>query len=933
MKRFGHFLLILSLSIRPLFAQTYLDANAPIEERVEDLLSRMTLEEKVGQMSQVERRYLISDDDITTYFLGSILSGGGSSPSSNSPESWADMYDGYQSKALATRLGIPIIYGVDAIHGHNNLIGAVIFPHNIGLGATRNPDLVREVSRITAIEVAATGIDWTFAPCIAVPRDERWGRTYEGFGETPELQIMMAGPAVHGFQGDSLSDPESILACAKHYVGDGGTTGGQDQGNTELDEATLRAIHLPGYIEAVETGVGSIMASFSSWNGEKLHGHKYLLTDVLKTELGFEGFVISDWNGIDQIPGDYTNNVRQSINAGMDMVMIPEHYIEFISTLTGFVNEGDVNEDRVDDAVRRILRQKFALGLFENPYTDRTLTELAGSAAHREVGRQAVRESLVLLAKKDGILPLQKSGQKILIAGQHADHIGYQCGGWTISWQGFFWNADIGTTILEAIENTVTGSEVIYSQNGTGENDADIAVAVVGETPYAEGVGDSNDLHLAADHIRMIQDLKRSGMKVVLILISGRPMIIDSVLPYTDAVFAAWLPGTEGQGIADILFGDYQPSGKLGHSWPRSMDQIPINFGDENYDPLFAYDHGLSTLDDLPTGTAPEYYGGAVADDGSFIHLSFTRNLNVSDIPVSDFTVSINGTTIDVDSVGPAENDKKDLILYPAVTIQSGDHVSLQYSGNNLQSADGTPAQSFSSQELYNILTDNSVVYTISDTIQAEDYFDMEGIQTETCTDAGGGLNVGWIDEGDWLSYQISVPQTGEYFLHYRIASLDAGGQATVLFDNEPVATTSFPETGGWQNWTTVEQAVSLQAGQGIMKILCDKEGFNINWITIETSAAVENAGMLPSDISLMQNYPNPFNAETTIPYSLSSPGLVVIKIFNLQGRELQTLVQKYQTAGDHSVRWNAQDYASGVYLLQLSANGYKKTLKLLLQK
>ena len=926
-------IIIFISAINPLYPQTYLDPDASIEERVQDLLSRMTLEEKIGQMTQVGRQYLQPDDDITTYFLGSLLSGGGSAPSDYSPEGWANMYDDYQARALNTRLGIPLIYGVDAIHGHNNLVGAVIFPHNIGLGATRDPDLVREVCRITAIEVAGTGIDWTFAPCIAVPRDERWGRTYEGFGETPELQVMMAGPAVSGFQGDSLSDSNSILACAKHYVGDGGTTGGEDQGNVEIDEAELRAIHLPGYIEAIESGVGSIMASYNSWNGEKIHGNKYLLTDVLKNELGFEGFVVSDWSGIDQLPGDYTSDVEQSINAGLDMVMVPERYELFISTLTGLVNNGLVSQERIDDAVTRILRQKFALGLFEHPFTDRSLTGLVGSAGHREVGRQAVRESLVLLAKKDGILPLAKNGKKILVAGLHADNEGYQCGGWTISWQGFYWKSDDGTTILEAIENTVEGSEVVYSSDGADVTDADIAVAVIGETPYAESYGDRNDLSVVSSQRQMVQNLKKSGMPVVLILISGRPLIIDSVLPYTDAVFAAWLPGTEAQGIADILFGDYQPTGKLGHSWPRSMDQIPINFGDENYDPLFEYGHGLSSLEDSSPGTAPEYYAGAVADNGSYLHLSFTRDLNLSDVSASNFTIRINASEAAPDSLRLQNNDNKTLLLYPSKSLQSGDDVTVRYNGSGLKSTDGTPVTSFGNQKLYNIVTDNSEVYTIPCTIQAEDYFDMQGIQTEECSDTDGGLNVGWIDQGDWLTYQIYVPQTGEYHLKYRIASLSTAGEATAFFDDQLLTSTTFPVTGGWQVWTTVEQIVSLEAGQGILKILCKESGFNINWIAIEATSAVEYKNVSPSDITLMQNYPNPFNAETTIPYYLNSPCTISIRIFDLRGREIQILVEKQQSAGFHAVQWDGCSYPSGVYLIQLTANGYTKTGKLLLQK
>jgi beta-glucosidase len=436
-----------------LLAQTppYLDPNLPIDERVEDLLARMSLDEKVGQMTQVDRSALTNIDHIKDYYLGSILSGGGSVPESNTPAGWADMYDQYQQKALETELKIPLIYGVDAVHGHNNLLNAVIFPHNIGLGCTRSEELVEEAARITAIEVAATGIDWNFGPCVAVPRDERWGRTYEGFSESPELTAQLGEAAIRGYQGDTLSENISILACAKHFIGDGGTTGGDDQGNTEIDESTLREIHLPPYISAVENGVGSIMASFSSWNGDKVHGSKYLLTDLLKNELGFDGLLVSDWAAIDQLPGDYSSDVAAAINAGIDMVMVPYDYTTFISTLKFQVTLENISIDRIDDAVRRILKAKFELGLFEQPLTDRSLFNLVGSEEHREVARQAVRESLVLLKKKDSILPLPESGTKILVAGEHADNLGYQCGGWTIEWQGKSGDLTEGTTLLEGI--------------------------------------------------------------------------------------------------------------------------------------------------------------------------------------------------------------------------------------------------------------------------------------------------------------------------------------------------------------------------------------------------------------------------------------------------------------------------------------------------
>jgi beta-glucosidase len=580
--------------------------------KVRELLSRMTLEEKIGQMTQAEQDALKDVNDIQKYFLGSLLSGGNSDPKAgNSLAAWTDMCDGYQEHALKTRLRIPILYGADAVHGHNNVLGAVIFPHNVGLGCTRNPKLVESAARVTAEEVRATGVNWTFAPCVTVPRDERWGRTYEGFGEAPELARTLGEAAVRGLQRNDLGDPLSVLACAKHFVGDGGTMIGTagfpnpegkhllDQGDTQLSEADLRRIHLQGYISTVKAGVGSIMPSYNSWNGVKVSGIKRLLTDILKLELGFEGFLISDYKAVNQITKDYKEAIGISINAGMDMVMVPTEYEQFFNLLLELVKEGKVPMARIDDAVTRILRVKFAMGLMNksrSPLADRRLHKTFGSAKHRQVARECVRQSLVLLKNEKGTLPLSKKLARIHVGGKSADDIGNQCGGWTIEWQGKSGEVTPGgTTILKAIQNTVSrATRVTFSKDGSGAAGADVGIVVIGETPYAEGVGDRDDLALAAEDVTAINNMKQAGIPVVVVLFSGRPMIINDALGRCDAFVAAWLPGTEGQGVTDVLFGDHKPTGKLSRSWPRSMAQIPINVGDKNYDPLFKYGFGLT---------------------------------------------------------------------------------------------------------------------------------------------------------------------------------------------------------------------------------------------------------------------------------------------------------------------------------------------------
>jgi beta-glucosidase len=573
----------------------YQDPTQPVVARVADLLGRMSLDEKIGQMTQAERN-AVSAADITNSRIGSLLSGGGSAPSPNNATSWANMYDNFQNAARATPLAIPMIYGVDAVHGHNNVAGATIFPHNIGLGATRDPELVQRIGKATAEEVSGTGIDWDFAPCLCVARNDRWGRTYESFGEQPEIASSMA-TLITGLQGAKLSDPGSVLATAKHYIGDGGTTGGVDQGNTQVTEAELRSVHLPPFREAIARNVGSVMITYSSWNGVKLHGHKYLITDVLKNELGFKGLVVSDWNAIDQIdgqPGFTAAEVRDSINAGLDMIMVPTEWRTFITYLRQEVQAGRVPMSRIDDANRRILTKKFELGLFEKPLTDRSFTPSVGSAAHRAIAREAVRKSQVLLKNQNGVLPLPKTAGKVFVAGKSADNIGYQSGGWTISWQGGSGPVTTGTTVLQGIRSAVSASTTVtYNRNGTGiDGSYQAAIAVVGETPYTEGAGDrTGAMGLDSEDLATIATLKAAGVPVVVVLVSGRPMDISAELSKWNALVAAWLPGTEGNGVADVLFGDFQPTGTLPFSWMSSASQQPINVGDGKT-PLFAYGVG-----------------------------------------------------------------------------------------------------------------------------------------------------------------------------------------------------------------------------------------------------------------------------------------------------------------------------------------------------
>ncbi|GEP36923.1 beta-glucosidase [Nocardioides psychrotolerans] len=612
-------------------ALPYQDAHLPTPRRVADLLDRMTLAEKVGQMTQAERADVAADPTlIATYGLGSVLSGGGSVPAQNTPEAWADTVDSFQEAALSTRLSIPLLYGVDSVHGHGNLQGATVFPHNIGLGATRDPGLLERIGHITAIETRASGPQWTFAPCICVARDDRWGRTYESFGEDPRLATRLE-TVIDGLQGrpGQLDRRDRVLATAKHYAGDGLTAWDTGEGDYTLDQgidrvsrAEFRKLALSPYPAAISKHyVGSVMPSFSSvdWTDDgignpiKMHANKELLTGVLKGDLGFDGLVVSDWLAIHQLPGDYAQQVATSVNAGVDLFMEPASYQEFVTTLTSAVEGGQVPMSRIDDAVSRILTVKFDLGLFEKPLTDRTNIETIGSPAHRRVAREAVAKSQVLLRNQHDTLPMSPR-QPIYVAGSNADNMGNQTGGWTLTWQGGSTNVVPGQTILEGLRDA-TRAPVRFSETASTPVPPGAAgVVVVGETPYAEGFGDvggprwaydpgdnnvprpAQTMQLSDADIQAVREVCAQAATCTVLVVSGRPMIIPpELLRKTDALVASWLPGAEGGGVADVLLGREPFSGRLPVTWPRSVAQEPINVGDADYDPLFAYGWGLRT--------------------------------------------------------------------------------------------------------------------------------------------------------------------------------------------------------------------------------------------------------------------------------------------------------------------------------------------------
>lgn len=615
------------------------------EARITAMLAEMSVEEKVAQIVQPDISS-ITPDEYRRYRFGSILAGGNSSPGGNErapARDWLALADRFWEASMdgpRDRIRIPVMFGIDAVHGHANIVGATIFPHNIGLGATRNRELIRRIGEATAREMVVTGLDWDFSPTLAVVRDDRWGRTYEGYSEDPEIVRDFAGAMVEGLQGRpgtaEFMGPGRVIATAKHFLGDGGTEGGRDQGDNPASPAELRDIHGAGYPPAIEAGVQAIMASFSSVRGEKVHGSRDLLTGIVRDQLGFDGLVVGDWNAHGQVTGCSNVSCPQSINAGLDMFMAPDSWRELYANTIAQVRSGAIPIARLDEAVRRILRVKFRAGLFERgrpstrPFAGQY--RLLGSPEHRAVARQAVRESLVLLKNRNRLLPLRPTAN-VLVAGDGADDISKQAGGWTISWQGTgltnedFPNAE---SIWSGIRETVRagGGTATLSADGrwTGRR-PDVAIVVFGEEPYAEFVGDRQTLEFSpADrrHYELMQRLRAQGIPVVAIFLSGRPMWVNPEINASDAFVAAFLPGSEGGGVADVLFGDgngrprHDFRGRLSYSWPRRADQTPLNRSDRGYDPLFAYGYGLSYGEDgdLPQLSEERPVGAQTGSDG-----------------------------------------------------------------------------------------------------------------------------------------------------------------------------------------------------------------------------------------------------------------------------------------------------------------------------
>jgi beta-glucosidase len=569
------------------------------QQRVEQLISSMTLVEKAAQMTQVEL-HSISAEEVSSWSVGSVLSGGGGNPGDGSASAWRSHVEGLLDASRQSRLGVPILYGSDAVHGHSNVRGATIFPHNIGLGATHDVGLVERVSRASALETAATGVRWTFAPCLAVAQDVRWGRTYEAFGSEPGLVAELGAAAVTGWHGEDLP-ADGVLACAKHFVGEGSTVWGTagshrhrwidwwngwgdgwqiDQGDILLHESELRRLHFPPFVAVIEAGTRTIMASYASWQGRRLHEHRYLLTDVLKGELGFGGFVVSDWLAVDQVHDDHATAVERAIGAGIDMVMVPFDFQRFINTVVELVETGRLPLARIDDAVRRILSVKGELGLLDEPRAVSVPLDVVGCDAHRSLAREAAAASAVVLTN-EGVLPIPPEAT-IHAAGAALDDVGISCGGWTISWEGGTGPITEGRTVLDGLRRVWGDGHVSHERDGhLPAVRADYGVVSIHELPYVEGGGDRGDLRLPEEQIEVVRRLRHRVDVLVVIVVSGRPLVIEPVVELADAVIACWLPGSEADGIADALAGTVPIDGRLPMPWPRHHDHVPDGARDD----------------------------------------------------------------------------------------------------------------------------------------------------------------------------------------------------------------------------------------------------------------------------------------------------------------------------------------------------------------
>jgi len=821
-----HAILFLIVSFSPsLYAQ---EERGVAREQAKHFVEKLSIEEKVGQMTLVDYNAIKRNfADVQEYKIGAVLTGGSSNPGDNTPFDYKYLYDSLQKLALGTPHKIPILFGFDAVHGFSNARNTVVFPHNIGLGCANDVTLMKRIGHVTAVETRATGINWVYSPCLAVPQDERWGRTYEGYSEQTIIVKQLGGAYIEGLQGKELRSNESVLSCSKHFIGDGNTNEGKDRGNSLVSADYIKDSLLPIYDYAIRKNTGSIMASFSSINGKKCHGSRSLLHETLREQLGFEGFLVSDWEAIDLLDGDYYSDVVISINAGIDMVMVPNRYKVFIKTILKAIENGDIKEERINEAVERIITKKIELGLFDNPFVDKLQMSKIRSKEHKEVAREAVRKSLVLL-ENNGILPLKKNAKNIFVAGRHADNLGYQCGGWTLKWQGVSGNKTIGTTVLGALRKSMPNTTIRFVENGQGAENSDAAIVVIGEEPYAEWMGDNKKLQFKKEDIATLKNVKKSGVPVVCILIVGRPLILESILPYCDALVCAWLPGTEGEGITDVLFGDYLPQGKLSYTWPKSVDQIPINIGDENYSPLYPFAYGKQSFD---VDDELTILSASLDAERKNVRLNFNQEIRNS-VSASNFSVTDDkGNSFDVVNVENFEKSHElNLSLSKSIGVDSRAYVSIK--NNTIESIGGNVMGEIERMDIYNPINIEKIS-NVPGMIQAESFYEQKNTDLEDCWDDNGGQAV-IMEAGEYLYFSVDIDVEGTYDLIYRAKGLSPS-LVSIFIDEQEIAQIKVPlsRSGKWKSYK--QRKVSLSKGVHSVKVEVVEGISSMNWLSFDS--------------------------------------------------------------------------------------------------
>jgi len=810
------------------FGQTSKNKSKTVDERVNDLLKQMSIDDKVGQMTLADFGPLKENlSDIVTYKLGNVMFGGDSDPDLNSSGSWALTTDSLQQFALSSNLHIPLLIGTDFPHGHSNLSNTEIFPHNIGMACTRNMRLVSEQAQISATEAAATGVRWTFAPFMAVSTDIRWGRTYECYGEDPLVAKQMIDAYVTGTKKTVLPGGGSVLSCPK-YLGFNGLKNATKKSPADIALQMKSVIQIDG--DTAILNAGSIIVSLHSLNGDTSQGKQFALVESLKNKLGYKGFVVSDWGSTMDISGDYYNVVKNSVNAGVDMFMEASSYKHFIETLKLCVAKGDVSIERINDAVRRILTQKIKIGLFEHPLSYQELMEKVGSVGHRNIARECVKESIVLLQNKNNVLPLSKKANRIHIAGSAANDMAAQCGGWTIGWQGIADRQVEGSTFLDAIKHAGAESKITYSKNGQSAAGSDVGIVVISEDPYADWFGDNSELFLKQEDINAVMNIKNANVPVVCIVLSGRPVILDPILNYCDAIVAAWLPGTEMNGLTDVLFGNNKPQGKLAVTWPVSMDQVPIIHQDSVYNPLFAYGAGITDYEPVPKNALPRLLSATLSKRGTAVELAFTKPI-ADGSKIEDFIVTIGDKSYKLSSI-EIKKDVSSLILYLKDTLKTSQKMYLNYFGQSVKSKDGGEVLPVKNFVIFNPQSTVKRLFKIPAMIQAEKYTDQKDIDIQDCWDDKGGQDIVLEDE-EWAEYILTSNFPGLYNVIFRVNAAEKSTMQ-LLVDGQLVGIVKVPKTK--TKWKSIEiKGVKINEGKQAFTVKVKGNKVALNWISFDT--------------------------------------------------------------------------------------------------